>query len=302
MTEKKTGKTKAVEKTKSADIVPHGNLELSPETVKKYINALASEQEITLFLNQCNMFQLNPFKREIYLIKYSQRDPANFVVGYEVYLKRADRSQKWDGISFGTEGTGETMTAWCKVYRKDWKEPLFHQVDFEEYAQRKGSGELNTFWKRKPKTMLKKVVIAQGLRMAFPDEFAGMPYIVEEMNDVDLQRMPDAFDRATDTTKIEEHFKEEDVKNPPEPKGEALFPDEVKAPQSLKMDVNRLVATLVDKYGFTPDKVLDKMKERVGTHEINELTKDQAEEIIECFEKAIDSLEAQRIKKEQARA
>ena len=38
-------------------------------------------------------------------------------------------------------------------------------------------------WKEKPVTMIKKVAIVQGFRMAFPDEFGGMPYTAEELPD-----------------------------------------------------------------------------------------------------------------------
>lgn len=145
------------------------------------------------------MFGLNPFKREIYLIKYGN-NPATFVVGYEVYLKRAERSDKWNGLESGTEGDVTGMKAWAKVYRKDWDKPLYHEVYYDEYAQYKdewidgkktGKKTLTKFWAEKPRTMLKKVAICQAFRMAFPDEFAGMPYTAEEMP-VDHSRLPAA--------------------------------------------------------------------------------------------------------------
>lgn len=163
-------------------------IELTPKTVKTYLCANATDQEVTLFLNQCVMFGLNPFKREIYLIKYGS-NPATFVVGYEVYLKRAERSDKWAGLESGTEGEGPTLKAWAKVYRKDWTAPLYHEVYLDEYIQRKGDGTPTRFWADKPRTMLKKVAISQAFRMAFPDEFSGMPYTAEEMP-VDHAKLP----------------------------------------------------------------------------------------------------------------
>jgi phage recombination protein Bet len=172
-------------------------LQVTPDTVKKYLCPIATDQEIALFINQCQMFSLNPFKREIYLIKYSAKDPATFVVGYESYLKRAERSQKWAGLESGTEGEGDALKAWAKVYRQDWKTPLYHEVFLSEYIQyrnvyqdkpdegsqfKKIIGKQPTkFWAEKPKTMLKKVAICQAFRMAFPDEMGGMPYTAEEM-------------------------------------------------------------------------------------------------------------------------
>jgi phage recombination protein Bet len=164
-------------------------IELTPKTVKAYINQYATEQEVALFLNQCVMFGLNPFKREIYLIKYSANQPATFVVGYEVYLKRAERSNKWAGLESGTTGDGKELKAWAKVYRKDWTNPLYHEVYLDEYIQRTKEGQPTRFWADKPKTMLKKVAISQAFRMAFPDEFAGMPYTDAEMP-VDHSKLP----------------------------------------------------------------------------------------------------------------
>lgn len=175
---------------------------LTPETVLAYVNGKATKQEIALFLNQCAMFGLNPFKREIYLIKYSANEPATFVVGYEAYIKRADRTGKWAGMESGTEDDkdGRLVKAWAKIYRKDWDRPLYHEVFLNEYLQTKdewvdnrktGKKVPTRFWAEKPKTMLKKVAIEQGMRMAFPDEFAGMPYAAEEMP-IDHAALPTA--------------------------------------------------------------------------------------------------------------
>jgi hypothetical protein len=129
------------------------------------------------------MFNLNPFKREIYLIKYGNQ-PATFVVGYDAYLKRAERTDKYGGMKSGTiddPKTGKPLKAWVKVYRKDWAEPLEHEVYLDEYIQKTKDGRPTRFWAEKPRTMLKKVAISQAFRMAFPDEFSGMPYSAEEM-------------------------------------------------------------------------------------------------------------------------
>lgn len=172
-------------------------MDITADTVHRYVNQYANPAEIALFLNQCAMFQLNPFKREIYLIKYAAGEPATFVVGYESYLKRAERTGKWSGMETGTTDgpDGRPITAWVKVYRKDWGDrPLFHEVYFSEYCQyrdetrwvngkkeKTGNRVPTSFWSSKPRTMLKKVAIAQAFRMAFPDELGGMPYMAEEI-------------------------------------------------------------------------------------------------------------------------
>jgi len=165
--------------------VSMGGNPLTPETitkedVKKLISADATDKEIAIFLQIAKLNKLNPFKREIYLVKY-QNQPAHIVTGYETYLKRAERSGKYAGFKVWTEGEGNGLKACIEVRRKDWEQPLYHEVEYSEYAQRKKDGSLTRFWKEKPKTMLKKVVISQAFRYAFPDELAGMPCISEEM-------------------------------------------------------------------------------------------------------------------------
>lgn len=174
---------------------------LTKETIKKYLCPEASDQELIMGLQIAKTFNLNPLKREVYFIKYKKDDPMQVVTGYEVYLKRADRSGKYAGLKSWTTGSVETndLIGHVKIYRKDWTEPLEHEADYKEYVQMKNvykdkvfvGKEPNTFWKNKPKTMIKKVAESQGFRKAFPDEFDGMPYTADEVIDqekiIDIQ-------------------------------------------------------------------------------------------------------------------
>ena len=175
--------TALVKAVDDAAIIP-----LTKENIVKLVNPLASPEEVALFLNICAMFHLNPFMRQIYLIKYDPKDKATFVVAYEEYLKRADRTDKWAGMASGTiddPKTGQPIRAWAKVFRKDWPQPLEHEVYYSEYVQygkgRDGKPYVTKFWREKPRTMLKKVAIAQAFRLAFPDEMGSLPYTAEEM-------------------------------------------------------------------------------------------------------------------------
>lgn len=158
----------------------HDNFQLiTSEDVRKHFCENATEKEVAMFLKICELNQLSPFKREAYLVKYGTY-PASILTGYEVYLKRAERSGQWNGFKVWVEGTVPNLVAKIEVYRKDWDKPLYHEIDYSEYVQTKKDGNANNFWATKPKTMLKKVAISQGLRMAFPDELAGLPYTQEE--------------------------------------------------------------------------------------------------------------------------
>lgn len=141
----------------------------------------------TQFVELCVELGLNPFKREIYAIGYNTKigEKFNIVIGYEVYLKKAEKTQKCQGWKAWTEGDGEELKAFVEIHRSDYKIPFIHEVELKEYDQG------NSIWKQKPKTMLKKVAITQGFRLAFPSEFAGMPYIPEEL-DSNLIELPES--------------------------------------------------------------------------------------------------------------
>jgi len=133
------------------------------------------------FVEIAAAFQLNPFKREIYCVAYDTKNgrKLSIITGYEVYLKRAERTGSLDGWEVKTQGkiSAGSLKAIVTIHRKDWSKPFTHEVYFREYNQN------NSMWKSKPVTMLKKVAIAQAFRMAFPDEFGGMPYTSDEVSD-----------------------------------------------------------------------------------------------------------------------
>lgn len=193
MTEKKTDAGQQPG-TAIVKIAEEALLAVNEQTVTNFLNDKMTKPEMALFLNLCAMFQLNPFKREVYPIKYKAGEPASFVIGYETYLKRAERTKNWAGLESDAElgEKGIPTKAWAKVYRKDWGDrPLHHVVYYTEYVQLKseyvngaptGRKVPNKMWAEKPITMLKKVAIAQAMRMAFPDEMAGLPYIEEELH------------------------------------------------------------------------------------------------------------------------
>jgi phage recombination protein Bet len=154
-------------------------VEVNDDLIVEYMNAFGIAKQLTdeqkkQFINVAKAFQLNPFKREIHCIAYN--GTLSLIVGYEVYLKRAERSGKLAGWKIWTEGKLEdrSLKAICEIWRKDWATSLKHEVYYSEYARN------TNIWKEKPYTMIKKVAIAQAFRLAFPDELGGMPYTQEE--------------------------------------------------------------------------------------------------------------------------
>ena len=153
-----------------------------------YLNTFAgtaalTKTETTQFISIAKAFNLNPFKREIYAVAYESKGgrKLSIITGYEVYLKRAERLGTLDGWEVSVEGSGDDMKAILIIYRKDWSHPFKHEAYFAEVAKKNYDGKPQSMWATMPRFMLKKVAVAQGFRMAFPDEFGGMPYTADEL-------------------------------------------------------------------------------------------------------------------------
>lgn len=171
--------------------------EILPETVQDintYVTEIMASSGCNLphhhydkFFSVCRIYNLNPVKKEIYGIPYKKKNGEitfSIIVGYEVYIKRADSSGKLKGWSVVTDGEGANMKAVITIHRSDFDAPFIHEVYFDEYAQytwNDGKKVLNSFWKSKPRTMLKKVAISQGFRLCFTEYCGGLPYIREEI-------------------------------------------------------------------------------------------------------------------------
>lgn len=188
---------------------------LSPSIVRNYLtngNGAVTDQEVNYFVHLCRGQGLNPFLKEIYLIKFGTQ-PATFVVSKEAFLKRAEANPQYDGSESGIivlnkdgelierkggfflKDSEQVVGGWAKVYRKDRKYPSDVQVTFEEYAGRTKDGNLNSNWANRPATMIKKVALVQALREAFPNDLNNL-YTEEEQGDI---QMP-----MVDTTPIEQ--------------------------------------------------------------------------------------------------
>lgn len=156
-------------------------LDENQEKVIEYLKAMnlienLSKDEVKRFIEISQAFNLNPFKREVYAIKF--RDKFNIVVGYETYIKRAERTKLCSGWHVTTEGkiSDKSLKAVITIHRKDWDHAFVHEVYFVEYVRQ------SMIWKEKPVTMIKKVAMAQGFRLCFNDELGGMPYTTEELD------------------------------------------------------------------------------------------------------------------------
>ena len=149
------------------------NVNLTTADVRKFIAPTATDKELWLFMGMAKALGLNPLKREIYFVKYGN-GAAQVVVGYQVYLNRAEASGRLAGWDVRTEKTTDDEKAIVTIHRKDWDQPFVWEVYRSEVDKQQST------WKAMPQFMLKKVAIAQAFRMCFPEEVGSLPYLEEE--------------------------------------------------------------------------------------------------------------------------
>lgn len=166
------------------------------EKITKYLETMGlannlTQSEVQQFIEIAQGFQLNPFKREIYANKYG--DKFSVIVGFETYIKRAERSGLLNGWHVRIHGSinqqnvmHSDLRAEIIIHRRDFEHPFVHDVYYIEYVGRKRDGSITEFWRNKPITMIKKVAMAQGFRLCFSDELGGMPYTSEELAAMDV--------------------------------------------------------------------------------------------------------------------
>jgi len=184
------------------------------EDVRKFLCPKASDAEIGLFLKTCQAEGLNPFSREIYLVKYKEDQPAAIIIATEAFLKAAESCPEYDGAEAGIilkDATGKLefregsflleeeeknlVGGWAKVYRKDRAKPTYIAVNINECIKYKRGGERTRFWEDMPATMVRKVALSRALREAFPNRFGGT-LTTAEFEEIPEGELPPAFEKG----------------------------------------------------------------------------------------------------------
>lgn len=205
--EKTTTGSMVIKDMDGHDLVSYDREQL--DLIKNTVAKNATDDELYFFLNVAKSYNLNPFKKEIWFIKY--KNDVTIMTSRDGYLNICKQMITFDGVqgfpvhendqfelkvsegrvtdvthTFGHKDCGPIVGAWAVARHIDEKNNIYTYVDIKEYRQ------TTPTWRKYPSAMIKKVAEADVLK-----RFAGISGLVTE------EEMPRNYSQKASENKTE---------------------------------------------------------------------------------------------------
>ena len=167
----------------------HGvDVALNVAFVREHFCKYANPHEALAFIRFAQAHQLNPFLKDVYLVKYGKDDPAQIIIAAHTWTKRAsvdprytrhelgiivqtaDGLERRDSLFYLPSKT--VVGGWAQVYLQDGSS-FRSEVPIQERVAHTRDGRVTQFWSKMPATMIAKCALADCMRQAFPVLFSG---------------------------------------------------------------------------------------------------------------------------------
>lgn len=248
------------------------DIELMKDTIAKG----ATDEELRFFLQVAKHSGMDPFAKQIYMVKRwsGGKEQMTVQMGIDGFRAQAQATGEYNGSDdpeFGPIEESEYKTtkesgkfkhpAWAKVavWGKGDERPTVSTAYWEEFYPGDAQGHM---WRKMPRQMLSKVAESQSLRKRFPKALSGI-YTTEEMAQANTEDV--------DAYKGQEEKQEAVTFNQD---GNAL----------ASQNQIKILYTNATNKGYAREDVHKIIKTKYGVESTKDLTRDQAEECVLGFQ------------------